>query len=89
MGTWGFGILDNDAALDVYGAYQDLYNLDTPTDNIRPQVEQQFPWANEDLAEATDFWLALALAQWACKLLDADVASTVETIIDQEKPNVP
>jgi len=35
MGVWGTGILDDDAAVDVYGLYIDQYNLGMSVEEIR------------------------------------------------------
>lgn len=84
MGTSGYGILDNDTALDVYGAFIDLYNVETPIEEIRPQVEAQYSWALDGQFDHTNYWCALAQAQWECKALDADVLAKVTTIVEND-----
>jgi hypothetical protein len=80
------GILGNDSAMDAYYGYMDLYNAGTETASIRRILEEKHrdDFDLNRIADNADFWLGLALAQWECKALDADVLSVVKRIIEQE-----
>jgi len=85
MGVWGTGILDDDAAVDVYGLYIDQYNLGMSVEEIRAYLNPRcgaFTRGTSALQpDEVPEWLALALAQWECQAVDADVLEAVEAIV--------
>ena len=83
MGTWNTGILANDAAMDVYGFFEKLYNkqeLDIET--IKRNTLEQFGMLtkNGEPVFGNDEWLAYALICWECKALDEKTLNTVKEI---------
>ena len=86
MGTLGTGILENDAAMDAYYGYLDRYNEGMSTENIRQKFEQDHRslFAESVLHDASNFWLGLALAQWECGALDADVLANIRRIVTED-----
>ena len=88
MGTWNTGILANDAAMDVYGFFEKLYNkqeLDIET--IKQKTLEAFGMLtkNDEPVFGNDEWLAYALICWECKALDDKTLNIVRKIsIDRE-----
>lgn len=81
MGTWGTAIKDNDTFADIYDEFFELYDKgESPQD-----ISKKLFTNNQELInvsnDGSNFWFALALAQWETKSLDNNVFSTVENII--------
>jgi hypothetical protein len=81
MGTWGTAIQSNDTSLEVYWLFFDLFNKGHEVKEISERLinENQETIAGED--DCSNFWLALAKAQWETGQLDPVVLSIVEDII--------
>ncbi|MBK7440438.1 MAG: hypothetical protein IPI65_02600 [Bacteroidetes bacterium] len=82
MGTWGTGIKENDTSSDIYAEFFNYYN-----DGLKSeQISKNIIAANSDLIndpeEFTNFWLALALAQWETVSLDKMVFEKVIHIVE-------
>lgn len=82
MGTWGFGIKDNDAFADVYQEYFDLYNKGGNPESISKKIIESNREILEINEEKHNLWFALALALWETKSLDKEILSKVENIVD-------
>jgi hypothetical protein len=81
MGSWGTGIKQSDAFLDVYDTFFDRYNNGENPADISKQITKDLSEILENEEEKHEFWFALALAQWETKCLDRNVLETVESII--------
>jgi len=82
MGAWGTGILQDDAALDIYQDY--LRRWDDGEESavsIRAGIAEDFADAFEDGEDGPVSWLALAQAQWECGVLQADILAKAEEIV--------
>jgi hypothetical protein len=81
MGTWGTGMSSNDTYADIYEQFIDLYNEGLSVADITAQLinENQEPINLPE--DATNFWFAIANAQWECKELDKEILLKVEQII--------
>jgi hypothetical protein len=82
MGTWGTAISSNDTYADIYEAFFDLYNDGYKVVEISNKLitDNQETINNND--DSTNFWFALAKAQWECKQLDKDIFNRVKQIIE-------
>lgn len=81
MGAWGTAIKDNDTFADIYDEFFELYNKgENPADISKKLFADNQELINES-EDSSNFWFALALAQWETKTLDNKVLSTVEDII--------
>ncbi|MES2679405.1 MAG: hypothetical protein V4635_05945 [Bacteroidota bacterium] len=81
MGAWGTAIKDNDTFADIYGEFFELYDKgESPQDISKKLFADNQELINES-EDGSNFWFALALAQWETKSLDNKVFSTVEDII--------
>jgi len=82
MGTWGTAIKDNDTFADIYDEFFDLYDKgESPGEISKKLFAANQELINEIDDDSSNFWFALALAQWETKSLDNKVFSTVENII--------
>lgn len=81
MGTWGFGILQDDAARDVYDDYFRQFNAGETHSKILRELRGEFADALDDPDDAILFWLAVARAQWECGALQPVVKKRVEQIV--------
>jgi hypothetical protein len=81
MGAWGFGILHNDTARDVYDAFFKCFNAEAAPSTILTRLKRE----NRDLLGDPDdeplFWMAVARAQWECGCLAPAVLKKVENIV--------
>ena len=81
MGTWGFGILDDDVARDVYDQYVDAHAAGQQADAIVRTLNASFAHVIADPDEGPLFWLAVAQAQWECSGVTPEVRKHVEEIV--------
>ena len=81
MGTWGTGIIDDDAASSVYENYLDLYDAKKNHLEIRTEIESTFIDYKNDEDDQFGFWFGLAKAQWECGSLQKDVHQVVNDLI--------
>ncbi|MBC7865385.1 MAG: hypothetical protein IAF38_20585 [Bacteroidia bacterium] len=86
MGTWGTDILENDAALDVYGEFADLYFERKDFEDIKALVKRRLVNKNQIpvVKDNTNKWLAYALICWECKVLDDTTVEVVDQILQEE-----
>ena len=88
MGAWNTGILANDAAMDVYGFFEKLYNkqeLDIETIKRNTLEEFGMLTKNGKPVFGNDEWLAYALICWECKALDAETLNVVKEIFSNRE----
>src|SRR5438045_3920361 len=83
MGAWGYAILSDDTARDVYDAYLELYDDGLDHVAIRQRLELDFRDSIGDPDDGPVFWLALVNAQWQCGALQPDVMLRVTETIKQ------
>lgn len=81
MGTWGTAIKDNDTFADIYDEFFELYNNGEKPQDISKKLFADNQNLINDFEDSSNFWFALALAQWETKSLDNKVLATVEEII--------
>jgi hypothetical protein len=81
MGTWGFGVLDDDFARDVYDEYVEACAGGKSGKAIVQALRKKFGTTVSDPDEGPVFWLAVAQAQWACASVTPDVHRRVEKIV--------
>ena len=81
MGAWGTAIKDNDTFADIYDEFFDLYDKgEIPQDISKKLIAENQELIN-DSEDNSNFWFALALAQWETKTLDNKIFLIVEDII--------
>lgn len=87
MGTWSFKINGNDAFLDVYSYFFDLYNQGIEPEYITQEAFKHFAEMIIDEADEDcyEFFYAIALAQWETKSLDSIFYTRVKEIIENGK----
>jgi len=83
MGTWGFDILADDDAMDVYEAYRRFYNEGDDHSVVREKLERDCAELLRDTDLSAVFWMAVAKAQWEYGALDSDVLSRVTEIMER------
>jgi hypothetical protein len=83
MGTWGFGILDDDQARDVYDRYvdADASGAHADADAIVRTLRASFADLIDDPDEGPVFWLAIAQAQWERSGVTPEVRKHVDDIV--------
>jgi hypothetical protein len=84
MGTWGNGILDNDTSSDIYGDFIDFYNEGQDPKTITEKLLNKNQYLIENPDDCTNFWFALALAQWETKSLNKTVFDKVKDFIEND-----
>ena len=85
MGAWGTAIKSNDTSEDIYNEFFELYNKGENPRAISKKLIADNQELINDPEDNTNFWFALALAQWETKSLDPAVFYTVEDIIHKGK----
>lgn len=73
MGTWKYGIYDNDVAQDVKEEYLDLLKRGIESTEATKKVILQNRDIIDDIDEAPIFWFALADLQWEYGILEDTV----------------
>lgn len=81
MGAWGTGISSNDTYADIYDQFFDLYNEGQTPAEISQTLIRENQETIDFPEDASNFWFALAKAQWECKALDSKILERVERII--------
>ena len=82
MGTWGTEILENDYSMDVHGEYISLLYNGIEKDEALNKLIDQFKVVTNEEEKFTNFWLAVALAQYETGRLSDEVKGIVIRIID-------
>jgi hypothetical protein len=82
MGAWGYGITEDDAAMDAYEDYIDGLNAGLSKEAIEANIraEHAEPLADED--DAVSVELGLAKAQWDCGHVTPATFKRIERIIE-------
>jgi len=84
MGTWGFGVAEDDTVRDVLGIFDDRLKGGATIPEATAAVLREFESALNDEDEKPLIWLALAKSQWAYGALDPEVLDHVRRDIDVE-----
>jgi hypothetical protein len=82
MGAWGTGISSNDTYSDIYEEFIDLYNDGGSVTQITEHLINNNQETINLPEDATNFWFAIANAQWECKELDKYILQKVEEIVN-------
>jgi len=82
MGAWGTAISSNDTYADIYEEFIDLYNDGGSVTKITEQLINDNQETINLPEDATNFWFAIANAQWECKELDKYILKKVEDIVN-------
>ncbi|KDN55769.1 hypothetical protein [Flavobacterium seoulense] len=85
MGTWGTAIKDNDTFADIYSEFFEHYDKGASPQEISKKLFEDNKELINKSDDSSNFWFAIALAQWETKSLDNKVFSIVENIILTEK----
>jgi hypothetical protein len=83
MGAWGTAISSNDTYADVYADFFDAYNKGESVEEISRKLIAKNQSTINDPKDCSNFWFALAKAQWECKQLDDSVFQKVQSIISE------
>jgi hypothetical protein len=73
VGTWGFGIFEDDMASDVRGEFEDAIAEGLGGNAATQRVFEVFGDAVEDYDDGPVFWLSLAAIQLERGILQSDV----------------
>lgn len=82
MGAWGTGISSNDTTADIYDQFIEFYNDGYTPEEISAFLIRENQELIEIAEDSSNFWFALAKAQWECKALDPDILNRVRQIIE-------
>jgi hypothetical protein len=82
MGTWNTSINGNDAYLDIYSKFFELYNNGGNSDEISRQLFEEFEELFDDADDRNNALFALAFAQWETKSQDPTIFEQVKEIIE-------
>ena len=81
MSTWGFGITEDDVALDAYDDYIDGLNAALSSSEIEAKVRADNAETLNDTDDAVRVELGLAKAQWECGHVTAATIERIERLI--------
>ena len=82
MGTWNTSINGNDAFLDIYSKFYELYDEKVNPDEISTQLFEEFKELFDDVDDRNNALFGLALAQWETKSQDAIIFEQVREIVE-------
>lgn len=82
MGAWGTAVSSNDTYADIYADFFDAYNNGESVEEISRKLIAKNQSTINDPDDCSNFWFALAKAQWECKQLDDSVFQKVQSIIN-------
>ncbi len=85
MGRCGTGISSNDTYADVYDSFFDLYNDKISIKEITERLIIENQETINEPDDASNFWFALAKAQWECGQLNDEVFDKVKSIIENSE----
>src|SRR2546422_5211981 len=83
MGTWGFGIFENDVALDVQLEYEGAIEEGATDKEATDWVLEEFEEDMEDPEDVVQVWLALAPVQLERKAVQTTVRRKALEIIER------
>lgn len=83
MSAWGFGLYENDTALDIKDEFEDLMKSGKTVRAITEKMINDYQCIMNDPIEETVFWLALADTQWNYGVLLPDVKQKALDLIDR------
>jgi hypothetical protein len=81
MGTYSTSLKGNDAFLEIYQNFFEMYNQGHQPEDISLQIKNDFSDCFTDHEDKHNSLFALALAQWETRSLDLDVFTQVKEII--------
>ena len=64
MGMWGFGLYQNDMALDIQGEFEEMFKNGKSPQEITDALMEEYSSAIGDAEEEPLFWYGLADTQW-------------------------
>lgn len=82
MGTWGTEISSNDTFLDIYDSFFDLYDQGFSVAEISKKLIDENQDIINDSDDSSNFWLALAKAQWESGELEPSIYQKVKHMIE-------
>lgn len=82
MGTWGYGIRQDDFVCDVIGTFEELLKNGSSVANAEKAVRAQFSKECADSDDGPLFWIALADLQWTYGELEVQVLDRVKDDLD-------
>src|SRR5581483_4226433 len=85
MGTWGYGVLDDDAAADIHGEFLSLLDKGVELSAIHDLVLAQFADYFSSHRSSASAWLGLARAEWECGVLRPETLQMVQTIVSDPR----
>src|SRR5579871_5438435 len=85
MGTWSTKIDANDAFLDIYQAFFNLYNQGEDPVAVSRKIKKDFAEMLNDQDDENNCLFGLALAQWETKSLQPGIFQQVKKIIQTDK----
>ena len=84
MGKWGFGLYQNDTALDVRDEFKELFNAGKTAQEITAQTTEEYQSIMGDIDDEPLFWYALADTQWNFGVLLSEVKEKALYWINKE-----
>lgn len=82
MGSWGYGIRQDDFVLDVIGVFEDLLKAGNSISEATEAVRSRFATEMLDDDDGPLFWIALADVQWTYGGLDPQIRNRVHDDLD-------
>lgn len=84
MGTWGYGIRQNDTVGDVQSEFEEYLKTNPDVAAATEHVKKEYAELLDDEDEAPLFWQALAEMQWTYGTLDPQVLKQVRSDLKSE-----
>lgn len=82
MGTWGYGINENDTSFDVMETFFEKYNAGMEPQAIRKDIFEQFAYSLNDNEDSDNVLFSLAKCLWEVCALDNDTLAKVQERIE-------
>ncbi len=82
MGAWGTAIFSDDTAADVRERFRDLLGDGLSAEEATSRLLAEYASSLDDPNDGPSFWLGLAVTQWKCGRLQADVKMRALQAID-------
>jgi hypothetical protein len=84
MGAWGYGALDDDAALDVYETFIEEFKQGASPEELREAFVSEWREGGLPNGQEVPFWLGLAKALWECGALSEEDLANLRELIRSE-----